>query len=180
MPVLRTSVSCFVAAAMVCSLKAFAADSLVLFDFNRAFNLTNATTQDARVRLEHRDNNSALRIETGASASWPGVTLRAPATTTWDLSRFGSVVLRLRNVGSDSVTVYCRLDNDRADGINHCVTASTTISPGAVATLTVPLTRHGDDKLDGKLFGMRGYPKSSAGEHAIDPQELGVVARPEV
>lgn len=170
LPVLKIVIAHIVIATVSCQ-NAFGTDSLKLFDFGRGFNLTNAVAQDARASIQRREDGQALRIETGVTASWPGVTLRAP-TAPWDLSRFASVKLRVRNVGSNAVTVNCRLDNEGADGVKHCVTASTSISPGGTTTLVVPLTRYSEGKLDGKLFGMRGYPKMASGERAVDPSRI--------
>lgn len=154
-----------------------AGDTQTLFDFETDFDATNSATADAKASVVKR----VLRIETSPSAAWPGVTLRAPKGT-WDLSQFASVSMRVRNVGDKSVSVNCRVDNEGADGVNHCVTGSTTIGPGAEATLTVPLKRYSEDKLNGKLFGMRGYPKSLAREETVDPsrvtQLLVFVAKP--
>ena len=171
MRVLGIAIAQFALAAMSCSQNALATDSRMLFDFERGFNLTNVAAQDARAVTHSREGRTALRIETGIAEPWPGVTLHSP-TVPWDLSKFASVTLRVRNVATNQVTVNCRLDNERADGVNHCVTASTTVSPGDTATLVVPLTRYSEGKLDGKLFGMRGYPKVAGGERAVDASRI--------
>ena len=59
-----------------------------------------------------------------------------------------------------------------ADGINHCVTGSVAVNPGATEILNVPLTRAGDDKLGGKLFGMRGYPVAAGGPGTVDARNI--------
>jgi len=138
----------------------------VLFDFEHGRELI--SEQDAKARVASRGAGRVLRVETGHAQSWPGVTLRAP-NGAWDLSSFAAVTLRVRNVGSNSVTVNCRVDNADADGTKHCVSGLTTVSPGAESFLRVPLKRHGESRLGGKLFGMRGYPVATGGDHTVDP-----------
>jgi len=126
---------------------------------------------------------TGLRVETGHNVPWPGVTIKAPAGH-WDLSPFAGVAVTLRNCGTNAVTVNCRVDNSGADGTDHCVTGSLALEAGKSGTLNVPLRRTGDEKLDGKLFGMRGYPVGEGGAGTIDPrnitQFLVFVSRPEV
>ena len=171
MRVLRIAIAPFALATMSWSQTALSADSLALFDFQRGFNFLSVATHDARAVTHGRDGSAALRIETGIAEPWPGVTLKRP-TGPWNLSKFASVTFRVRNVGTNRVTVNCRLDNERADGVNHCVTASASAPPGATTTLVVPLTRYSEGKLDGKLFGMRGYPKVAGGERAVDASRI--------
>jgi hypothetical protein len=138
----------------------------VLFDFEGRTGSFNE--QDAKARIVARGTSHALRVETGHAQSWPGVTLRAPEGT-WDLSSYAVVMLRLRNAGSNSVTVSCRVDNAGADGTQHCVTGSATVAAGAESILRVALKRHTESKLGGKLFGMRGYPAAPGSNGTIDP-----------
>ena len=58
---------------------------------------------------------AALRVASGHQQSWPGVTLPAPGGR-WDLSAYGQVLLEVKNVGTNQVTVSCRVDNPGADG----------------------------------------------------------------
>jgi hypothetical protein len=141
----------------------------ILFDFGR--NTEFISEQDAKARVVSRGNSRVLRVETGVKQSWPGVTMRPPAGT-WDFSGYAAVALRVHNVGSNAVTLNCRVDNAGADGTKYCVSGSTTVAPGAEGSLRVPLKRHGDSTLSGKLFGMRGYPVALGGERVIDPQRI--------
>ena len=141
----------------------------VLFDFKRSGELV--SEQDAKARVVTRGADRVLRVDTGTAQSWPGVTLRAPKQS-WDLSPFAAITLLVRNVGSNSLTLNCRIDNADADGTKNCVTGSTTVSPGAVSLLRVLLKRYGEGKLGGKLFGMRGYPVTTGGSQTIDPQRI--------
>jgi hypothetical protein len=79
----------------------------------------------------------------------------------WDLSSYAEIALDIKNVGTNPVTVFCQVDNPGADGIQHCVTGSLDLRPGQTGGLNVPLKRTSEDKLDGKLFGMRGYPTTA-------------------
>jgi hypothetical protein len=114
---------------------------------------------------------NGLRIITGHRETYPGVTMPAPGGH-WDLAAFGQVALRVKNCGSNSVTVSCRVDNPGADGTTHCVTGSMNLAAGQAGELSVGLTRTSDDTLGGKLFGMRGYPATAGGSNTIDPTNI--------
>ncbi len=156
-----------------------ATDSLVLLPPSTGFDLSKVTVTDAQATTVSA--TSPLRIATGHKEPWPGVILRAPDGK-WDLSPFAQVELALRNTGTNSVTVFCRVDNPGADGVKNCVSASTSLKPGDSGTLRVSLKRTTDSKLDGKLFGLRGYPVAYGGDGTIDPanvtQLLVFVSRP--
>ncbi len=62
--------------------------------------------------------------------------------------------------------------NPGADGTRHCVTGSLSLDPGKSGTLKVVLKRTASDKLDGKLFGMRGYPVSAGGPGTVDAAHI--------
>lgn len=142
-----------------------------LVDFDSGFDLTKIVLSDAVVRLLPPGPEAALHVETGTSQPWPGLTLPAPGGH-WDLSAFGRVELRVRNAGPAAVTVYCRVDNPGADGVRHCVTDHVKVEPGADGILRVPLNRTGGGTLDGKLFGLRGYPAVTGGDDTVDPSNV--------
>jgi len=144
---------------------------VILFDFGHGFEFTKVQVQDATVSEIKTASGSALRVVTGHKQSWPGVTLRARAER-WDLSRYGQVAVTLRNPGTNEVRVSCRVDNPGADGTKNCVTDSLTLAPGNKGILRMLLKRDGDDKLGGKLFGMRGYPVTPGGPGTIDPKNI--------
>ena len=149
-----------------------------LFNLDAAFKVDSVTAQDATVSIV----GSALRIATGRNHRWPGVTLPAPEGC-WDVSHFAYIALSVKNAGKNKVTVSCRADNPGADGVKNCVTGSVTLEPGQTSTLHVALKRAHEDKLDGKLFGMRGYPVAPSGAGTVDPknvsQLLVFVAKPD-
>ena len=129
----------------------------VLFDFTPGFDASKIAATDAKAAANAPGAKAGLRVATGHSATWPGITLSAPGAQ-WDLTAYSCVTLALSNPGTNSVTVYCRVDNTGADGTDHCLTHSMALRPGQKGNLSVPLQRTGDDTLGGKLFGMRGYP----------------------
>jgi hypothetical protein len=142
-----------------------------LFDFGGGFVLSHVPLQDARVFAADRTISPGLRVATGHAQPWPGITLIAPAGS-WDLSDFGQVALDLRNPGAYRVTVACRVDNQGANGVTNCVTGTVVIEPGMATVLRVDLKRAGNDTLQGKLFGMRGYPVGKGGEGTVDPARI--------
>jgi hypothetical protein len=143
----------------------------VLYDFEGGFQPAKVAATDATVSTIPSSTGRALRVVTGHEHSWPGITLPAP-NGHWDLSAFGQVALGLKNTGQDRVTIHCRVDNPGADGRSHCVNGSLTLSPDQSGILRVPLKRTGDSRLDGKLFGMRGYPVSPGGPDTVDPKNI--------
>jgi hypothetical protein len=150
------------------SARLLAADH-VLFDFRDGFDPARAIATDAQV--SRADGGAALRVRTGHKEPWPGITLRPPAGP-WDLAAFAEVTVKVRNAGTNPVTVFCRVDNPGADGTAHCVTGSAAVNPGATESLRVPLKRASDDPLGGQLFGMRGYPVSARGPNQVDPRNI--------
>lgn len=159
----------------------FAADP-VLFSFDGAFDVSKVATSDAKVSVVKAGAGSALRVEAGHAQPWPGTTLFAPEGS-WDLAAFAHLALDVRNAGIGRLTVNCRVDNPGADGTRNCVTDRLTLGPGESGTLRVPLKRSAESKLDGKLFGMRGYPHAPGGPGTINPKQITqlvlFVARPQ-
>lgn len=138
-----------------------------LIEFGAGFDAAKVTTADAQAALVTTDGAPALRVITGHAQPWPGVTIPAPGGR-WDLSAFGHVALRVKNTGTNPVTVNLRVDNPGADGTRNCVNGSTAIEPGAVKVLRVELKRTSDDTLGGKLFGLRGYPVKAGGDGTVE------------
>ncbi len=145
--------------------------ALNLLHFDADFDTSRMTVSDAKASLASSAAGQVLRVNTGHSQRWPGVTLKAPAEM-WNLSAFDELALDLSNPGARPVTVSCRVDNTGANGTDHCVTGSLTVEPGRSGTLAVRLRRAADSTLDGKLFGMRGYPVAKGGPGTIDPAKI--------
>lgn len=132
--------------------------SLVLFDFEKGFDIETVMTSDAKVVLSE---TGTLRIETGHKESYPGITLRAPEGM-WNLSKYEYVSVDVRNMDSQRVTVFCRVDNPGADGDKNCVTDSIALEPAAAGTLVVrlfPSPWRLSEPIE--LIGMRGAPVHS-------------------
>lgn len=142
---------------------------LVLFD--RQFVLKNISTQDAVISEIKTASGRALRVDTGQIHPWPGITLRAP-NEHWNLANHGQVAVTLRNTGTNEVRVSCRVDNPGADGVKNCVTDGLALAPGRTGTLKMALKRASNGTLDGKLFGMRGYPVTPGGPGTVDPKNI--------
>jgi len=134
--------------------------------FGPSFNLAGVKTTDARVVIR----GEWLHISTGHKEQWPGIALSAPGT--WDLSPFGQIEIDVKNTGSAQLTVSCRVDNSGADGVSKCVSGSVKIEPGQMQTVQVELRRASSSRLDGKLFGMRGYPVAPGGPGTVDPAKV--------
>lgn len=109
--------------------------SLVLFNFDKGFDISSVITNDAKINLS---KGGTLRIETGTKQKWPGITLKAPAGKQ-DLSKYEYITVDIKNIDTKPVTVFCRVDNPGADGSNNCVTDSITLSPNSEETVTVRL-----------------------------------------
>jgi hypothetical protein len=168
---LRNAIAICALIPLVFTVRAQREQSLILFDFKTPADRSAVTASDASFDVISLRDRPSLRVTTATNQQWPGVTLHARSTP-WDLSKFASLTVRVQNVGSNSLTLNCRVDNAGADGTKHCVTGSATIAPGAASTLAVPLRRYGDGKLDRRLFGMRGYPKVLGGDNTIDPARV--------
>jgi hypothetical protein len=152
--------------------------SLVLFDFNRAFDVGSIITNDANVTLSE---DRALRVETGHTNRWPGITLKAPAGR-WDLSKYEYVSIDIKNQGTKAVTVSCRVDNPGADGRENCVSDNINLNPNTAGTLVVrlfPTPWRLSEPVE--LIGMRGAPVYSG---KVDPanitQLLVFVTKPDI
>ena len=144
---------------------------LDLFAPPAALSLTNVTTTDATVAASVTNGRSILHVTTGHKSQWPGITLAAP-NGHWDLSPYREVSVAVRNVASNAVTVYCRVDNPGADGKDHCVTGNLKLGPGQSGILHVEMLRLADDKMGGQLFGLRGYPVTRGGPGTVDPANI--------
>jgi hypothetical protein len=141
------------------------AAELLLFDFTSKSEIPKLTASDALATIPSA--GAGLRVATGHRQTWPGITLPAPGGH-WNLSPYAQVSLRLRNPGTNALTLFCRVDNPGADGTEHCVTHSLSLAGSQTGVLNVLLKRTSDDTLGGKLFGMRGYPVRAGGPGTID------------
>lgn len=159
-----------------------AAEPRVLFDFKQPSQLERVATSDSRITRVPSGQGQVLRVETGHAQSWPGVTLKAEDGA-WNLDPFTTLTVSARNAGSNSLTLFCRVDNAGADGTKNCLNGSATLAPGGSGVIRVDLRRFGEDRLGGKLLGMRGYPARAGGTGTIDAsrvtQVLVFVSKPD-
>lgn len=155
---------------LVCVASALAAEQR-LIDFGHSTDFALIQKSDSAVAAVKTDTGTVMRMTTGTSQPWPGVTLPA-LDGHWDLSPFAQVVVGVKNTGSTRGTLNCRIDNPGADGTKNCVNGAITLDPGQSGTLQVALRRTSDETLGGKLFGMRGYPVAAGGSGTINPTKI--------
>jgi len=141
---------------------------LVLTD---EFDIKQIDVQDSKFSLSDDKDVKALRIVTGKSAQWPGVALKAPKGN-WELSNYEYISLDIKNVGSNNVKVFCRVDNPGADGIKNCITGDISLKQREKKTLKIKLLRNLPESFKNKLFGMRGYPGGLVKEKGIDAENI--------
>ena len=141
----------------------------VLIDFGPGFNVTNVEARDAKASLAGQPA-AALRIATGRSQQWPGVTLKAPQGR-WDLSAFDHLAMDAKNAGETPVDVRCRVDSGTGPK-QHSLDDGVRLEPGETKTLRVTLVRRLPERLIEKLFGMRGNPGGVEADKGIDPGDV--------
>ncbi|HEY3913454.1 MAG TPA: beta-agarase [Verrucomicrobiae bacterium] len=110
-------------------------------------------------------------VTTGTNKDWPGITFLASGGH-WNLSDHAAIIFDVKNIDTNSVTIFCRVDNPGADGKDHCVNGEITVPAGKTRRMRVLLKRASDDNLDGKLFGMKGSPVALGGAGTIDPANI--------
>ena len=159
---------------VLCSL-AMAADMTVI-DYEKDFDLQKLTSWDVKVAVGKSDAGAVLKVNSGHKEPWPGITFKAPGGV-WDLAKFVSVAVDVKNTGTEQVQVFCRVDNAGADGAKNCLTEHIVISPNERRTLTVRLTHQPSGQLNVKLFGMNGYPREiqMAAGAGIDPAKINQI-----
>jgi hypothetical protein len=129
--------------------------------------LSKARYQDVKPTLATCEGQPCLRLASGHREAWPGISFIAPQGV-WDLSGFGYVLVDVRNVGKATANVGCRLDTAGVDRNKSYIQATANVAPGQTTTLKVRLLRKLPKQLEGKLFGMRGFPGGNAGESLFD------------
>lgn len=120
---------------------------------------------DLATRAEFSAGQGLRMWFSGDSArKYPGVTVKPPEGTIWDLCRYSQVDFTVRNAGEQPLQVFCRVDNEYADGNIHCVSGNATIGGGESGTVTVSfVTKNvwdGNRKNSGTVFAsdsVRGF-----------------------
>jgi len=149
---------------------AVAADR-VLLDFGGDFDPAAVEARDVQLSRQGPEGAPALRLATGHTNDWPGITLSAPQGR-WDLSAFEYVALEVANVGSGGVEVSCRIDGAAGGGAADSITDRISLEPGAKKTFQVTLRSKLPPELRSKLFGMRGYPGGWTEQGGIDVRNV--------
>jgi hypothetical protein len=152
----------------------------ILFQFGPGFDVKSVEARDARVSLSP-EGTPALRIATGHSAAWPGITLKAPRDP-WDLAKFQYLAIDVKNVGSQRVEVSARADSPGSGSSRWSVQDRVALAPGETKILRVWLQPRMPAELASKFFGMRGNPGGLEKDKGIDvrrvDQILVFVAKP--
>jgi len=132
--------------------------------FGEAYKFEDIAVSDAVISLE----NNALRIRTGHTRDYPGITFKAPAAK-WDLSQYQWLRLLVQNYDSEPVTVNLRVDSCGSDGKRKSITEHVKVASGKVMPLMV--TVGGLIRLDKKvnIIGMRSDPFAG---RKIDPTNI--------
>jgi len=149
-------------------------EPLVLLDFHNGIPPDCVTARAADFAMHKSGGARALRVTTGIEGPWPGVAFTTKGRR-WDLTQFSHVAVGIRNPGNDALTVHCRVDNPDADGSSNCVTDSIELNPGAAVILRVKLNRASSSRLNGKLFGMRGYPVARGGQGTLETSNVSQI-----
>lgn len=121
--------------------------------FNEVYSLEDVAASDAKISLE----KSGLRIRTGHTKEYPGITLKAPAGK-WDLSKYQWISLDVQNHGTEPVKVFLRVDNPGSDGKENSVTQNVKVAPGKIMPLTVTVGGLVYINKKTEIIGMRGDP----------------------
>ncbi|WP_228710756.1 beta-galactosidase [Saccharobesus litoralis] len=90
-------------------------DSLMLFDFEKGFELGSAITNDAKVSLVNKHGSQQLLLETGMKSGAPGVTIKRPKGS-WDLNAYYHVKMDITNAGEHPARIIFKV-GDPADGM---------------------------------------------------------------
>jgi len=139
----------------------------VLFDFGPGFDPAKAGTSDTKVSVP---KPGTLRVESGHTNEWPGVTLKAPAGS-WDLATRDWVAVDVANTGAAEISVSLRVDSGESDGNKNCNYGNLSLKPGEKGVLKAAFARR--ERVKGKgieLFAMRAWPGSVNGR--IDPSRV--------
>ncbi len=164
---------CFVFAALLGSAGVLQAEE-VLFDFENGFDPGSIEKRDVDATMATVGGNTWLELKTGTKQRWPGITLK-PAQGMWDMSHANQVALDVRNLGTETVRVNCRIDTPDFEGERVYYQQGTDVEPGAEATLKVMICARLPKALKDKLFGMRGYPGRCLPNQGIDPSRVDAI-----
>lgn len=139
--------------------------SVVLFDFNRDFDIRLVETTEG-MKISLTDEN-ALRLEKGAVRQYrPGLVLKAPEGK-WDLSGYDAITIEVKNVGAEPHSVNCIISNPGDPPLpvgyvyeDHDIVTEGALLlwPGEEGVLRLPLLREQWAEKEINIIGMRGHP----------------------
>src|SRR5579859_1315629 len=121
------------------------------------------------------DSGMALRVDGEDDPAWAGIVLKAPRGH-WNLSEHDGLLFDVHNLGTNELTIECRVENADADMPLHCNVGQVTLPPAARGTLEVRFKRSVFSLASLNIFGMRGFPPPDIGEDTIDPSAVARVA----
>ncbi len=153
----------FLAAIIAVPTTANAAD-LVLLDPANPPAADRMTAQDTTLTF----SREKLDVQTGGTKPWPGFTLLAPKTYL-DLTPYDAVDITLRNLDTQKLGIWGRVDNPGAEGTDRNLAGNLSLAPGESGVLRLQLKRATSSDMGGWLFGMRGYPTAPGGPGTINP-----------
>ena len=148
----------------------------VLFAFTHGGKPSDAVElRSVDVTTAKPDSGMALHVDGEDDTAWAGIVLKAPHGR-WNLAEHDGLMLDVRNVGADELTIVCRVANADADPPLHCNEGQVTLAPGTQGTLAVPFKRSAFSLASIHMFGMHGFPPPDSGEDTIDPGTVSSVS----
>ncbi|MFT3785489.1 MAG: hypothetical protein QM770_04915 [Tepidisphaeraceae bacterium] len=115
------------------------------------------------------------------TAQTAAVTASAPLTilptdAAWDLSRFDSIYLNVRNTSSGRVTVYARAENSTAKGVTDNVRTAVVLEPGETSSMRLRLMRRPEDPGYAPFKPFLMYFKAlNVRDNTVDPAAIAKV-----
>ncbi len=137
-----------------------AEETLKLVEFNKTFKFEDIEARDAKVSPLIKEGEIAgLKLETGNSIQWPGITIKPSSGKAWNLSEYKKITMTVKNTSSVPAFLAWRIDNEGGDGDKNGITLRHQFAPGEQKTFELPLNKLGLE-LDSevKFIGMHGTP----------------------
>lgn len=88
------------------------------------------------------------------AGQWPNVWFIPTIAETWDWQPYVGLGFRIRNESTEPVLAAIRVDNEGADGVDHCLNHRVVLSPTGVSAVEAYFPTVATDA----LWGMRGLP----------------------
>jgi hypothetical protein len=141
---------------------------VVLLSFDRGSLPAPMQQNNVEARIVTRNGRRTMEVKFH-QVDWPNVFF-TPTGGTWDWGDYAGVVVDIFNPEEEPADVCIRVDNEGADGQNHCNTGSASIPAGRRGTLQVRFSTSAREV----FWGMRGVPvRGPVGQGAtIDPSRM--------